>query len=251
MPGKDGTVAPHEQTEDITTTVGTARTHHFAVARGVPRATLVLGHGAGAGVEAWELQLLARELPPIGVDVILVEQPWRVAGKKVAAAQSQVDAAFREVVSDIKRSGDALRRLVTGGRSTGARIACRTAADVGADGVLCLAYPLHTPGRPITEVRVDELVNATRQCPVTVIQGDRDTFGSPIEVAAALAERNAKGLVVSVPWADHSFRIPKKATITLDEVGLIIVESARRVLLNRAAGEGPLMGRPAGFAAPS
>ena len=244
-------MAPPERTEDIDTTVGMARTHHYSVARGVPRATLVLGHGAGAGVEAWELQLLARELPPIGIDVILVEQPWRVAGKKVAAAQPQVDAAFREVVSDIKRSGDALRRLVTGGRSTGARIACRTAADVRADGVLCLAYPLHTPGRPITEVRVDELVAATRQCPVTVLQGDRDTFGSPVEVAAALADRNANGLVVSVPWADHSFRIPKKATVTMDEIGLIIVESTRRALLNRAAGEGPLMSRAAGFGAPS
>ena len=193
------------------------------------------------------MQLLARELPPIGIDVILVEQPWRVAGKKVAAAQAQVDAAFREVVSDIKRSGDALRRLVTGGRSTGARIACRTAADVGADGVLCLAYPLHTPGRPITEVRVDELVAATTHCPVTVIQGDRDTFGTPVEVAAEVAERNAKALVVSVPWADHSFKIPKKATVTSDEVGLIIVETTRRVLLNRAGGVGPLMSRVAGF----
>ena len=236
----------NDRVEEIDTTVGLARAHYFTVERGVPRATLVLGHGAGAGIEAWELQLLARELPPIGVDVILVEQPWRVAGKKVASAQSQVDAAFREVVSDVKRSGDALRRLVIGGRSTGARIACRTAADLAVDGVLCLAYPLHTPGRPITETRVDELVTATKQCPVTVVQGDRDTFGTPVEVAAEVAERNAKALVVSVPWADHSFRIPKKATITADEVGLVIVETTRRVLLNRAGGVGPLMNRVAG-----
>lgn len=244
---KDESVATAVRTEEIDTTVGLARAHYFTVARGVPRATLVLGHGAGAGIEAWELQLLARDLPPIGIDVILVEQPWRVAGRKVASAQAQVDAAFREVVSDIKRSGDALRRLVVGGRSTGARIACRTAADVGADGVLCLAYPLHTPGREITEVRVDELVGATRHCPVSVIQGDRDPFATPIEVAAEMASRNAKALVVAVPWADHSFRIPKKATVTTDEVGLIIVETARRVLLNRASGVGPLLTRTGGF----
>lgn len=238
-----------DRIEDIETTVGPARAHYFTVSRGVPRATLVLGHGAGAGIEAWELQLLARQMPPIGVDVILVEQPWRVAGKKVAAAQPQLDAAFREVVSDIKRSGDALRRLITGGRSTGARIACRTAAAVGADGVLCLAYPLHAPGRPVTNVRVDELVTATQYCPVTVVQGDRDPFGTPLEVAGEMAERNAKVLVIGVPWADHSFRIPKKAAITSDEIGLILVESTRRVLLNRAGGQGPLLSRSAGFGA--
>lgn len=237
---------PQPAVEDVETTAGMARAYHYAVDRGVPRATLVLGHGAGGGIDAWDLQLLARELPPIGVDVFLVEQPWRVAGKKVAAAQPQVDAAFREVVSGIKRSGDALRRLVTGGRSTGARIACRTAAALEVDGVLCLAYPLHPPGKPVTAARVDELAAAASR-PVTVLQGDRDPFGTPLQVAEAMAEVGARVLVVSVPWADHSFAVPKKAAITRDEVGIIIVETARRVLLDRSGGTGPLMNRPAGF----
>lgn len=238
---------PEPAVEDVETTAGVARIHRYSVDRGVPRATLVLGHGAGGGIDAWDLQLLARELPPIGVDVMLVEQPWRVVGKKVAASQAQVDAAFREVVSGIKRSGDALRRLVTGGRSSGARIACRTAGALEVDGVLCLAYPLHPPGKPVTEVRVDELSSAAAVCPVTVLQGDRDPFGTPLQVAEAMAEVGARVLVVSVPWADHGFAIPKKAAITRDEVGIILVETARRVLLDRSAGTGPLMNRAAGF----
>lgn len=235
-------MATADRVEDFETTVGLARAHFYPVHRGVPRATLVLGHGAGGGVDAWDLQLLAATLPPVGIDTVLVEQPWRVAGKKVAESQGRVDAAFREVVTDLKRSGEALRRLVVGGRSSGARIACRTAASVGADGVLCLAFPLHRPGRP-TPTRVDELIAAGEHAPVTVIQGDRDSFGSPVEVASAVAEHNARALVVSVPWADHSFKIPKKATITTEEVGLIITESARRVLLHRPEGRGPLLER--------
>ncbi|MFN8126545.1 MAG: alpha/beta family hydrolase [Candidatus Nanopelagicales bacterium] len=231
-----------DRIEDIETTVGPAKAHFFTVKRGVPRATLILGHGAGGGIDAWDLQLLAGSLPRVGIDTVLVEQPWRVAGKKVAEAQGRVDAAFREVVTDLRRSGEALRRLVVGGRSTGARIACRTAAAVGADGVLCLAFPLHRPGRP-TPTRVEELIQASEHCPITVIQGDRDSFGTPLEVASAVAEHNARALVVSVPWADHSFRIPKKATITTDEVGLVITEAARRTLLHRPEGRGPLLER--------
>jgi uncharacterized protein len=230
------------RTEDIDTTVGISRAHFFTVSRGVPRATLFLGHGAGGGVDAWDLQLLAAKLPPLGIDTVLIEQPWVVAGRKAPDPQPKVDAAWRETVTSLKRSGEALRRLVVGGRSTGARIACRTAASVKADAVLCLAFPLHPPGRP-QKSRADELVEATRSCPVTVLQGERDTFGSPVEVAAAAAEREARALVVSVPWADHAFKIPKRAAITEQEVGMVLVETSRRVLLNRLGNGGPLLAR--------
>lgn len=235
-------MAVPERVEDIETTVGQARAHFFPVRRGSPRATLVLGHGAGGGIEAWELQRLAAELPQVGVDVVLIEQPWRVAGKRVAEAQARVDAAFREAVTDLKRGGEALRRLIIGGRSTGARIACRTAADIGVDGLLCLAFPLHPPGRPNPD-RSRELVSAAKHVPVTVIQGERDTFGTPVEIATVLAANNARALVVSVPWSDHSFQIPKRATVTRDEAGLVLTEAARQALLNRRGNEGPLLGR--------
>lgn len=231
-----------DRVDDIETTVGLARAHVHRVRKGVPRGTLVLGHGAGGGVDAWDLQSLAQDLPSHGIEVILLEQPWAVAGAKVAASQPKVDAAFRESVTWLRRSGEALRRLVVGGRSTGARIACRTAADVDADAVLCLAFPLHPPGKPEKD-RGDELAAAAVGMPVTVIQGDRDPFGGPVEIAAAAQGRDVHALVVAVPWADHSLRVGKKAPLTLDEVALVLSETARRAVLHRFGNDGPLLAR--------
>lgn len=231
-----------DRIEDIDTTVGLARAHVHTVRTGVPRGTVVLGHGAGGGIGSWDLQLLARELPDHGIETILLEQPWAVAGRKIADQQQKVDAAFREAVVDLRRSGEALRRLVVGGRSSGARIACRTAGDVGADGVLCLAFPLHPPGKP-GKSRAEELAGAAAGVPVSVLQGDRDPFGTPLEVSDAAAALDAKVLVVAVPWADHSFRIAAKAPLTSEEVGLILSETARRCVLQRYGNAGPLLAR--------
>lgn len=227
---------------EISTPTGTARVHMFDVPRGVPRTTLVLGHGAGGGVEAWDLQLLASELPPIGIDVALVEQPWHVAGQKVAGSKAKLDSAFREVVSELRRSGEGLRRLVIGGRSSGGRVACRVAADVGAAEVLNLAFPMHRPGRSYPN-RAAEVATASQFCPVTILQGERDSFGSPVEVSQAVAAEQGSALVVSVPWADHSFKLPKKAPLTRIEAGIVLVETARFALLHRTGNEGLLMPR--------
>lgn len=118
----------------------------------------------------------------------LVEQPWRVRGRKVAEAPPRLDAAWVDVLATMEGSP-----LVVGGRSAGARVACRTAAAVGADAVLCLAFPLHPPGRP-ERSRLAEL--AAVPVPVLVVQGDRDAFGVP------------PGAVL-VPGADHGFRVAK------------------------------------------
>ena len=227
---------------EIQTPTGLARVHMFDVPRGVPRTTFVLGHGAGGGIEAWDLQLLAAELPPIGIDVALVEQPWRVAGQKVAGPTPKLDSAFREVVSELRRSGEGLRRLVIGGRSSGARVACRVAADVGADEILNLAFPMHRHGRSYPN-RAAEVATASQHCPVTILQGERDTFGSPVEVSQAVAAAQGSALVVSVPWADHSFKLPKKAPLTRIEAGIVLVETARFALLHRTGNEGLLMPR--------
>jgi predicted alpha/beta-hydrolase family hydrolase len=110
------------------------------------------------------------------VSVALVEQPYRVAGRRSQAPARQLDAAWRAVVAHL--GGDAFSGLplVTGGRSAGARVACRTAADTGAAGVLCLAFPVHPPGKPENS-RLDELDAVT--VPVLVIQGQSDPFGMP------------------------------------------------------------------------
>ena len=159
---------------EIDTPHGPARVHVSKV-RGAAGA-LVLGHGAGGGVGARDLQAAAAAAAAERFSVALVEQPYRVAGRRSPAPARQLDAAWRAVVAEL-RAG-AFRRLafVTGGRSSGARVACRTAADTGAAGVLCLAFPLHPPGRP-EKTRLDELDAVG--VPVLVVQGERDPFGMP------------------------------------------------------------------------
>ena len=159
---------------DIDTSHGPARVHLSKV-RGATGG-LVFGHGVGGGVGARDLQAAADAASAAGFSVALVEQPYRVAGRRSPAPARQLDVAWSAVVAEL-RSGP-LRRLplVTGGRSSGARVACRTAADTGAVGLLCLAFPLHPPGRPESS-RLEELDGV--QVPVLVVQGKSDPFGMP------------------------------------------------------------------------
>jgi predicted alpha/beta-hydrolase family hydrolase len=148
----------------------------------------VLGHGAGGGVQARDLQAVAASGAAAGWQVLLVEQPWRVAGRRVAPAPARLDEAWRAVLDVLAaapaRDGGAAPVLrgpvLLGGRSAGARVACRTARAAGAHGVCCLAFPLHPPGRP-DRSRADELAGAG--VPVLVVQGQRDPFGRPEEVS--------------------------------------------------------------------
>jgi predicted alpha/beta-hydrolase family hydrolase len=155
-----------------------------------PRGTLVLGHGAGGGVDAPDLTAAADAAHGAGLTVVLVEQPYRVAGRRSPAPAAQLDAAWIAVVEQLPREG----LLVTGGRSSGARVACRTAAATEAAAVLCLAFPLQ-PRRAGAATRLPEL-DAVR-VPTLVVQGERDAFGIP----PAAANRG----VVLVP-GDHSLR---------------------------------------------
>jgi predicted alpha/beta-hydrolase family hydrolase len=151
---------------------GPARAHVHEVANA--RALLILGHGAGGGVTAPDLTAATEAANAADVSVALVEQPYRVAGRKSAAPAPQLDAAWIAVV-------DALRGelpVLCGGRSSGARVACRTAAETGAVGVLCLAFPLHPPGRP-EKTRLPELEAV--EVPVLIVQGESDPFGMPPE----------------------------------------------------------------------
>ncbi len=153
-----------------------------------PRATLVLGHGAGGGGLAPDLEALALRLPQVGVTVLLHEQPWKVAGKKVASAPPVLDAAWIESVAGLEGP------FVVGGRSAGARVACRTAGVTGASAVVALAFPLHPPGKP-ERSRASEL---TVDVPLLVVQGQSDPFGRPEEFPPGLD-------LVAVP-GDHSLR---------------------------------------------
>jgi predicted alpha/beta-hydrolase family hydrolase len=139
-------------------------------------AALVLGHGAGGGVTAPDLVAARDAALAVGVSVALVEQPYRVAGRRSPAPARQLDAAWLAVVERLLATRFDGHALVTGGRSSGARVACRTAAEAGAAGVLCLAFPVHPPGRP-EKSRLDELEAVAVD--VLVVQGERDPFGMP------------------------------------------------------------------------
>jgi len=171
---------------DVETPVGPARVHLTRAPHA--RGSLVLGHGAGGGVEAPDLLALTA-LADEGWAVALVEQPWRVAGRRVAAPPGQLDQAWLAVLAALTRGRGALPHpLVVGGRSAGARVACRTAASVGADAVLALAFPLHPPGRPDKSRAHEALEVTSAGTPLLVIQGETDPFGGPEEVRAALGE---------------------------------------------------------------
>jgi uncharacterized protein len=140
------------------------------------RGGLVLGHGAGGGVTARDLVAATQAALEARVSVALVEQPYRVAGRKSPAPAKQLDTAWDAVVDHLRGDVFAGLPLITGGRSAGARVACRTAAITYAAGVLCLAFPVHPPGRP-EKTRLGELDAVT--VPVLVIQGESDPFGMP------------------------------------------------------------------------
>ncbi len=180
---------------ELATPQGPAHVHLQPVEH--PVAALALGHGAGGGVQAPDLAAAATAAHSLGVAVALVEQPYRVAGRRSPAPARQLDAAWIAVLAALR--DDALRGLplVVGGRSAGARVACRTADAAAAVAVLCLAFPLHAPGRgdDPSKSRLPEL-DAVR-LPTLVVQGERDPFGMPP------AARNRK--VIRVP-GDHSLR---------------------------------------------
>jgi len=168
---------------EVDTPHGRAQAHLQLVDR--PRGALVLGHGAGGGVSAPDLATAADVAISEGLSVALVEQPYRVAGRRSPAPAGQLDAAWSAVVQHLRAGELEGLPLVAGGRSLGARVACRTAGALGAVGVLCLAFPLQPPrrraGTPAPS-RLHELDEVT--VPTLVVQGERDPFGMP--PAAAL-----------------------------------------------------------------
>ena len=183
-------------TLDIATPFGTAVAH--LTSADSPRAALVLGHGAGGGVQAKDLVAVAGVAQSLGLSVALVEQPYRVAGRRSPAPAHQLDAAWAAVIDHL-RAGE-LRELplLVGGRSSGARVACRTAQATGAVGVVCLAFPLQPPRRAGAAPAPNRLAELDAvSVPMLVVQGMRDAFGIP-----PATERRT---VVEVP-GDHSLR---------------------------------------------
>jgi uncharacterized protein len=157
--------------------------------KGKATALLALGHGAGGGVDAPDLIAVRDAAVAAGISVALITQPYRVAGRRSPAPAAQLDAAWIAAVSTLKAP-----RLFVGGRSAGARVACRTAAELNAEGIVALAFPLHPPGKP-DKSRAGELLSGV---PTLVVNGDADPFGVPSP---------SKGVeVMIVPGARHDLR---------------------------------------------
>ncbi|MFC4043197.1 alpha/beta family hydrolase [Dactylosporangium siamense] len=160
--------------QELDTPSGVAR-YSLDVPAGYTGTLLVLGHGAGGDVDAVDLVAVRAAVLDAGAGVAMVTQPYRVAGaRRPPAPARQLDAAWLAVVAELRRKV-AVDSLVVGGRSSGARVACRTAVEAGADRILALAFPLHPPGRPEV-TRADELRTGV---PTLVLNGDRDAFGVP------------------------------------------------------------------------
>jgi len=160
-------------------------------------AGLVLGHGAGGGVGAPDLVAAAAAAKSVGASVALVEQPYRVAGRRSPAPAPQLDAAWAAVVERLKQKELRVLPLIAGGRSSGARVACRTAGLTEAVGVLCLAFPLRPPGREVS--RLEELDSVTVS--TLVVQGSGDPFGMPpaAENRTVIAVAGDHGLKKDIP----------------------------------------------------
>jgi uncharacterized protein len=185
---------------ELDTPYGPARAHLHSTDE--PRAAFVLGHGAAGGVEAPDLVAATEAAHSEGISVALIEQPYRVAGRRSPARAPQLDAAWIAVVEHLRAGELAGLPLIVGGRSMGARVACRTAEATGAAGVLCLAFPLEPPrraGKP-PQSRLAELDAVT--VPTLVVQGERDRFGMP--------PPGPSRQVVKVP-GDHGLKADPKA----------------------------------------
>ncbi len=179
---------------------------------------LWLGHGAGGGIEARDLRAIAADLPARGITVARYEQPWRVAGRRVASPPATLDIAWRETATVVAGLAAGLP-VVVGGRSAGARVACRTAHAVGAAAVVCLAFPLHPPGRP-EKSRLFELL--LPDVPVLALQGDRDTFGTAADLAVAAGPSIR---VEEVTGADHGMRALKASPLTEGDIARLVTTS--------------------------
>jgi predicted alpha/beta-hydrolase family hydrolase len=181
---------------EVDTPHGQANVHLHSADK--PEAALVLGHGAGGGVSAPDLVAVTDVAHSDGFTVALVEQPYRVAGRRSPAPARQLDAAWTTVVEHLVDGELRGLPLIVGGRSLGARVACRHAKETGAVAVLCLAFPLQPPrrsGAAATPSRLSELDAVT--VPMLVVQGERDRFGIP--------PPSARREVVQVP-GDHGLR---------------------------------------------
>lgn len=184
-----------------------------------PWATLFLTHGAGAGIDTHDVTRTGISLPQYGVNTALLELPWVAEGRRIAPSKAILDESFVAMADQLRPRTP----LFVGGRSAGARIACRQARGLGAVGVVAIAFPLHSRANRAAS-RVDELTGA--RLPVFVVQGERDDMGAPDEFPPQIP-------LVSVPYADHSMVVGKRAPVTQDATSRLVAAAILRWIASR------------------
>lgn len=220
LPGQVGvSLSQQAGVSPVDTAVGEAQVL-LDLPRGAARALLVLGHGAGGDVAAPDLLVLRTAALGAGIAVARVRQPYRVAGRRAPAPAGQLDSAWISVVAALRDGTGPFapyrrrlrgRPIVVSGRSSGARVACRTASACGAAAVVALAFPLHPPGRPDRSRAAELLVEP----PLVVVQGSRDAFGRPGEFPSDVT-------VLEVAGADHGLKAPAFEAVAHDVVAWVL-----------------------------
>lgn len=194
---------------DATTTT-TARVYDSG-GRDPARAAVVLGHGAGAGQDSAFLVEFSRALSALGVDVVTFNFPYTEARRRIPDRTPVLEACYRAVAAEVRRRvPSAARHLFIGGKSMGGRIATHIAAadpDLPIDGIVLLGYPLHPPGKP--DQRRDKHLPAIKR-PMLIVQGSRDTFGTPPEFESVLRAMTPTPTLHVVSGGDHSFKLSKR-----------------------------------------
>jgi len=202
--------------EFMPTSVGEARVAWYP-GHGKPRAVVTVGHGTATGIEAPDLQALAKTLPAQGITVALVEQPYRVVGDPSLSGPTILDTVWRELWP---RFESARLPVIAGGRSAGSQVACRTARDLKALAVLALSYPLNGPGH------ARELLDTG--LPTLIVQGGNDPFGRPAQFPALPSAME----LVEIPQADHVFHVPYDRQAALDRLTTAVGDWLDRQLLH-------------------
>lgn len=201
-----------------------------AAARTPAGVALILGHGAGAGQTSGFMVSFASELAARGIDAVTFNFSYREHGRRIPDRNDRLEACYRAVIETIRRHQTFGRHtLAIGGKSMGGRIASQVAAAGAGDlaGVVCLGYPLHPPGKP-DQLRTKHLPDI--KSPMLFVQGSRDAFGTPDELRPIIAKLNAPASLYVVAGGDHSFKVPKSAGMTQEEVYQAIQDQIERWL---------------------
>jgi predicted alpha/beta-hydrolase family hydrolase len=199
------------------------------------RATIILGHGAGAGQTSRFMVEFAEGVATRGCNAATFNFPYTEHGRKLPDPAEKLEACYKAVIEAVaSRPGIEGTGLIIGGKSMGGRIASQVAAagSHGVSGLVFLGYPLHPPGRQ-DKLRAEHLPRIG--LPMLFVQGSRDTFGTPDELRPILEGLRPRPLLHVIADGDHSFKVPKKGPLSQEQVYSSVLDEVVRWSIEIAA----------------